>query len=110
MLLFYLEQIHDTHQVRDLPTLKQSLHSPKGEDECIYTASLVFYTLLLFLRIILVLVAVYEASEAQSKRMKPNFWIVFASFLFPEAYLAIHLINATAKPQPPSSIPISIGT
>lgn len=98
ILLHYLEQYEGKSRVGTHADFKAFLkNSTKVYNVPSYDLSTIFYTVLLMLRVALVLVAVYEASRDQSKKRKPNFWIVFLAFWFPEIYLVIHLATGWHK-------------
>jgi hypothetical protein len=82
--LYYLENYANRNQSLHF---EDSLATNPMED---YT--LIFYTLLLAIRITLVLTAVYIASRYQSTQLQPNFWLVFLAFLFPIPYFVLHFI------------------
>lgn len=95
LLLHYLEEYEGQGKIGKHADFRAQLNS---KTPCpIYDLSLIFYTLLLALRIALVLVAVFEASRDQAKKMKPNFWLVFFAFWFPEVYLVMHVATGWHK-------------
>ena len=95
IILYYLEEYKTKKDIKTHQELKNKLNQDKYVVEIETDYILIFYTLFLALRIILVLVAVHEASKDQENSKKPNFWTVFLAFWFPIIYLIIHLITGS---------------